>query len=333
MCEQQYFIEYVLGYSGPHSKASCKGTIVHKVCEVLGHIKLAQQEGKKTYRDDILGYIRFSKYDLDDLIEKCYKYYTDAQEHLEFKPVDFREVKKWTHVVVEHNGGQFDPRNNEVVAVEQEFCIKIEEDWAKYEYVVDGEIISGYLELKGTIDHIEKFGEKSLHIVDYKTGKRIDWATGEVKDLKYLQTDFQLRLYHYAICHLYPDVENIMATMFFTKNGGPFTMSWSRDDLAETKEMIKEMFLKIKAKQYPEKTRSWKCTKFCDFGKGTFQDQDKIPPFIQTKPGNVSAIGKPMCLCDSVSYMLENRDIDDVVTNIQKDGFTIGHYQKPGSLD
>ena len=39
MCEQQYFLEYVLGYRGPSGQKADKGTIVHKVLEILAVIK------------------------------------------------------------------------------------------------------------------------------------------------------------------------------------------------------------------------------------------------------------------------------------------------------
>ena len=38
MCEQQYFLEYVLGYRGPSGQKADKGTIVHKVLEILAVI-------------------------------------------------------------------------------------------------------------------------------------------------------------------------------------------------------------------------------------------------------------------------------------------------------
>lgn len=39
MCEQQFFIEYVLGWRGPSNQKADKGTIVHKVLEILAIIK------------------------------------------------------------------------------------------------------------------------------------------------------------------------------------------------------------------------------------------------------------------------------------------------------
>ena len=65
MCEQQYFIEYVLGWRGPSGQKADKGTIVHKVLEILAVIKKAQQDNLLTIEDDVIGPIDISNYDLD----------------------------------------------------------------------------------------------------------------------------------------------------------------------------------------------------------------------------------------------------------------------------
>ena len=54
MCEQQYFIEYNLGIRSPSNKKADKGTIVHKVLEILAGIKLTEQNKESEYIDDIL---------------------------------------------------------------------------------------------------------------------------------------------------------------------------------------------------------------------------------------------------------------------------------------
>ena len=62
MCEQQYFIEYILGWRGLSNKKADKGTIVHKVLEILAYIKKNQQDGNKSFIDDIAGEIFVDKY-------------------------------------------------------------------------------------------------------------------------------------------------------------------------------------------------------------------------------------------------------------------------------
>ena len=69
MCEQQYFIEYVLGWRGPSNQKADKGTIVHKVLEILAFIKQGIQNDKKTIHDDIVGKINIQKYNLEKIFD------------------------------------------------------------------------------------------------------------------------------------------------------------------------------------------------------------------------------------------------------------------------
>ena len=39
MCPQQYMMEYILGIRSPSNQKADKGTIVHKVMEILAYIK------------------------------------------------------------------------------------------------------------------------------------------------------------------------------------------------------------------------------------------------------------------------------------------------------
>ena len=68
MCEQQYFIEYVLGWRGPSGQKADKGTIVHKVLEILAIIKQAQQNNQQEIVDDVMGKINVEAYNLNTII-------------------------------------------------------------------------------------------------------------------------------------------------------------------------------------------------------------------------------------------------------------------------
>jgi hypothetical protein len=67
MCEQQYCLEYVIGYRSPSNKKADKGTIVHKVLEILAGIKLSEQKNDSYYEDDILGKIDINNYNIDHI--------------------------------------------------------------------------------------------------------------------------------------------------------------------------------------------------------------------------------------------------------------------------
>ena len=71
MCQQQYFLEYVLGWRGPSGQKADKGTITHKVLEILVVIKKAQQDNKRYYLDDVIGQNDKKDYDLE-VIKKIF---------------------------------------------------------------------------------------------------------------------------------------------------------------------------------------------------------------------------------------------------------------------
>ena len=75
----------------------------------------------------------------------------------------------------------FDPRNRNILCPEQQFDIVIDKPWAEYEYKTTKETIKGQLAIKGTIDLITQINDDTLEIIDWKTGRRLDWATGEEK--------------------------------------------------------------------------------------------------------------------------------------------------------
>ena len=83
-CQQQYYINYVLGYGSTSSKKAQMGTIVHKVMECLARAKKALQDGKKSFKDDVLGRIRITKDKVgsdnfvNSLIEKSYSHYKEG---------------------------------------------------------------------------------------------------------------------------------------------------------------------------------------------------------------------------------------------------------------
>lgn len=77
MCEQQYFAEYVLGWRGPSGQKADKGTITHKILEILAVIKKGLQDNASSIDDNILGNISTTNYDLDDIISRVYKHYSE----------------------------------------------------------------------------------------------------------------------------------------------------------------------------------------------------------------------------------------------------------------
>lgn len=169
MCEQQFFFEYVLGWRSPSGFKATKGTILHKVLEILAIIKKAQQDSLQTVNDDeILGEIDVNNYNLNVIIEKVYKHYSEANSQHTWSIKDYKECYGWVYKAIEFNNGMFDPRNCNILQPEQRFDLVIDKPWAKYEYNIDGQIVEGNLGLKGTIDLITTVNDTTVEVVDYK---------------------------------------------------------------------------------------------------------------------------------------------------------------------
>ena len=167
MCEQQYFLEYVLGYKSPSNKKADKGTICHKILEILAHIKLCQQNNTNSYVDDILGPINVNKYDLDEIIDSVYSYYSSQFKHHVWEPKDLKDCRAWSHkALIDHNG-IFDPRSRNIVRPEQHFDIEIDKPWANYEFDTKDGIIKGKLAIKGTIDLITKVNDHIIMSINF----------------------------------------------------------------------------------------------------------------------------------------------------------------------
>ncbi len=332
MCEQQYYFEYVLGWRGKSGQKADKGTIFHKVLEILAVIKQGLQNNQESINDDILGVIQTKKYDLDDIIEKIYKYYSNASSHHKWSPKDLKDCNAWVYKAINFNNGMFDPRNSNILCPEQHFDFEINKPWAKYSYQTNEGLLEGNLALKGTIDLITLISEDTIEIVDYKTGRRLDWATGQEKTLEKLQNDPQLRIYYYAIKHLYPHIKHVIFSIYFINDGGPFSICFDDSDIGKTEDMLRIKFDAIKKTQRPKLHRSWMCSKLCHFGKTTFEDTS-IDPIVENRDNQVCAKGSYMTKCEQVKHDLQLYGIDTVVNLYKHPNHTFGKYKAPGTTE
>jgi hypothetical protein len=334
MCEQQYFIEYVLGWRGPSNKKADKGTITHKVLEILAVIKKAQQDGAKKAIDDILGEIDVDNYCLDSITEKVYSYYTKQFAHHQWTNKDQIDCRDWVYKAINLNGGMFDPRQRDILCPEQHFDIVIDKPWSKYEFNTQDEgVLSGNLALKGTIDLITRIDDNTLEVIDWKTGKRLDWATGQEKTQAKLQNDPQLMIYHYAISKLFPQYDHIIITIYFINDGGPFSILFDKKDLARTEEMLRQKFEQIKKNKKPRLHKTWMCSKLCHFGKTTFENDQKILPIIEYRDGQTCNKNTYMTKCEQIKHDVEISGIDQVIADYKNSQHSFGKYKAPGSVE
>lgn len=334
MCEMKYYIEYILGHKGPPNIKAEKGTVVHKVMEILAHIKLCQQNNKKVYVDDIAGRITCSKYNLDNIIDKCTKYYKKYSSN-KWTNLDVKHCSKWSYKALEYKDGMYDPRNAFIVQPEQAFDITIHQPWSMYEYeLLDGSTMEGFLSIKGTIDQVSQVDDDTYRILDWKTGRRLNWATGEEKDYLALNKDAQLMLYFYAAKQLYPNIKNIEIVIYFINDGGPYTICFSDEDIPRIENMIRTKFESIRDKKVPSLNKSWKCTKFCHYGRNSFnKKKDGVQPIIEQRFGQITPKGTEQTMCEQVKYCLQHRDEESVRKNMTKEGFIVDKYKAPGEVE
>ena len=248
-------------------------------------------------------------------MKQSYDWYTSSCVH-KYTNGDYKFCKDLTWQAINHNKGVFDPRNRKIVAAEPHFDIEIDEDWAKFDYEMpDGKKITGNLAIKGTIDLVTEVEDGIIEVVDWKTGQRKDWTTGEEKTYEKLLTDPQLLLYNYAISKLFPDYEQAIMTIFFIRDGGPFSLCFDASDREKFLEMLKLRFQQISRNQNPKPmsyTRNhWKCNKLCHFYKNNWPGTDQN-------------------MCIYTEEHLKKHGMDETVKRCTAEGFSVGHYEAPG---
>ena len=312
------------GHQSVSGKKAQLGTIVHKVMECLASCQQRIQNGppkQMSIEDDKLGKIDFTKRKLgtkkfvNELVDLSYDYYTSTCVH-NYTNADHKFCKDMTWIALEYNSGQFDPRQRKIVASEPHFDIPIEEDWAKYSYdLPNGQTLEGRLAIKGTIDLVTEIDDETIEVIDWKTGRRLDWATGEEKTYEKLCSDPQLLLYYYAISKMFPDYKQAIMSIFYIRDGGPFSMCFDQEDQDKFLGMLKERFEDIQHNQAPKlisKNRNhWKCTKLCHFYKNNWE-------------------GTNTCMCKHVDTHLQEYGMEDTINNCTKEDFVLGHYEAPG---
>lgn len=333
MCEQQYFIEYVLGWRGSSNKKADKGTITHKILEILALIKKNEQLSIPIFMDDVVGEINIEKYDFDEITKNVYDFYSKQFSHHEWYKKDFEDCKEWSYKAINLNNGMFDPRNRTIVNSEQHFDFVIDKPWAEYEYDTPDGKLSGKLGVKGTIDLITDVGNNTLEVIDWKTGRRLDWSSGKEKTHAKLETDPQLMIYHYAVSKLFPQYDHIIVTIYFINDGGPFSILFDKTSLSKTEEMLRQKFEIIKKTKKPRLNKTWMCSKLCHFGKTTFEDSSNILPILEYRDNQACSQGLHMTKCEQIKHDIEIKGINQVVQEYKNPGHSFGKYKAPGSAE
>lgn len=282
-CQQKYMLTYTLGMKDKSNLKAVLGSVCHAVLEALGNTKLAKKNKKRKIKDDLFDNKLSDFEDLEWLTRTCFDYYTGHEPTLTFEEKDYKTCLKWVKKALAFQDGAMDPRKQNIHATETFFDITIPHEWASYEYELNGEEISGQLKLRGTIDVVISEGDTYFQVLDYKTGQRLNWATGEMKEAKDFQKDPQLLLYYYALKTMYPENDYYMS-IYYINHGGPkhpdeggiFSVVFDDNDFAVAEQMIKDKFETIRNTEVPEllsqNNSHWKCKYLCAYSAPSTED-------------------------------------------------------------
>jgi CRISPR/Cas system-associated exonuclease Cas4 (RecB family) len=307
-------MEYVLGIPTKANKKADKGNVVHKVLECLAHKELLIKAGKKVFEDEGLGKMKVSEMVPRILLDKSYDYYVSISPQHDWMEEDRDDCWGWVQKALVDNNGEFNPANIDIVSPEIHFDLEIPYDWAKYDFVLNDEHITGNLHIKGTIDLVRRVDENTYEIVDYKTGQRKDWNKGKIKDFNALMHDRQLQLYYYAARRLFPDIKDLLVNIYFIRDGGAYQLPFDDATIGEFEKYMKETFISMKSTLIPQKTVSFKC-KWCPFFK----------PYVD-RDGNEN--GKN--ICNHIHSEVLKKGIRRVTEQYTREGFNAGVYADGG---
>ena len=290
-CEFAFFMEQILEIPTKSGKKALLGTITHHVLELMAKAKKLGHNGGLLF-------------DHEKLLDICWNRYTKENPEMDLKKGDKKFCLSSIQKVI---NTFYDPKNLNVLHTEKQFRIPLTDPVFKYEYydIVKGVVEKGNYEIRGTIDLITQVDNETIEVVDWKTGSRKCWNTGENKEFEYLQSkDIQLRMYDLACYLMFPQYKNRLLTIHFINDGGPFTVAFSDEDRKETLAIIEKTFKNIKWNQLPTRLKEsnasdrWKCKSVCHFGK------------TKTAAG--------CSICDTIHSYVVGNGIDQTILEIDK---------------
>jgi len=154
-------------------------------------------------------------------------------------------------------------------------------------------------------------------IPTHNTGQRLDWANDQKKDFKKLCIDFQLMLYNYAARRLYPNVKHFSVSIFFIRDGGPYTLCFDDESIEAVERKLYERWTEITQCKLPEMVdpdqKDFRCTKICDYYKAASPD------------------GKSN-FCRFIHEQVKKHGVTHVIEKHTHKGHNVANYAAPGEL-
>jgi len=259
-------MHYGLEMESKAGKAALQGTIVHQVFEWM--IKL--KKNGKTNVDPMW------------LLDRAWDEHTKKSSEVDIRRTttrrdketgEFKEAadfKKCKLAIEEVVGNKYyNPYDSDVVDSEQWFALELPGDeWE----CKDNNGKTSQFKIRGFIDFLRLIDEKTIEIIDWKTGKRQNFYTQQTIDELSLPGEIQARLYHFAVSCMYPQYENILVTFYYTNDGGPITISLSDKDIVNTIAILHNFFKAVTKDTLIRRNRHWSC-KMCGYGNNGMCDK------------------------------------------------------------
>lgn len=262
-CPFKFFLQYVVGFPSVSGKKANLGTISHYVLETLA-------KAKKRGRSELYS---SKSTNPEWILSKIWPIFTKDYPDHEYCQEDYDFCLEQVQNVL---NSKYNPLKLNVIRTEHQFEIEANIPGFSYDYTdyLTQKNKTGNMALRGTIDLITEAAPDTLEVIDYKTGQRSDWITGSPKEWEDFFKDIQLRMYDLATSKLYPQYKYRMLTIIFTRDGGPFSISFEPEDIQDTLDSFRKMYRQIlndskisRLKDNKDKRdQIWKCDYVCQFG-------------------------------------------------------------------
>lgn len=255
----------------------------------------ASRINKSTYMGEckvLPGDVRLGRDFVNGLTERSWIYFTQLYPDYDWQKADRRDLYNFVWMLL----AQVEIRKKKIIDVEKEFHLEINHPAAKLE---DG----SYIKINGFIDLVTEPSPGVYEIMDWKTGQRKDFESGEIKDLPKLSKDLQLCIYRMAAKSLYPNIKHFLTTIVFIRDGGAFTPEPLPDSDDYTYNVITEHIQELRdclvPKTLSDTREDFRCKYLCQASKAkTFHDK--------------------MCDCAFIKDRIQEEGMDKVVEKYKK---------------
>ena len=260
-CEFKYWLIHQCEAEDQTGFKAILGTIIHWVAEILAKSKKNNHYKLNSKINDFnillkIAYSRFRK---------------DYPHHQWNEEIDIAFCKKQIEYII---NSPFNPLKCNILDIEKQFEISLN----KIGFALPG---GEYLKLRGTMDRIDLIDQDTIHIIDYKSGKRLNWDTGTSKELEHFEKDIQFRIYNLAASIIYPKYKYRIFTVLYPQDGGPYSFSIDDSDKPKILDIIRRDYNNIYLNDKPSrliddnlrKREHFKCRYVCSFGKNGLCDK------------------------------------------------------------